>query len=110
MRDNFLKAIGDPDLCDEDVLCQDLCQYDASTGKATLIVWGSPWDPRSWEASPAFLRKWGFLLYGCDEILQATNYWREKRGEGRIKASEVMSAMEKGRLRFLGVGDTRIPI
>lgn len=36
----------------------------------------------SWEAIVALFRKWGWLLTGCLEILEATNYWRENRGEG----------------------------
>jgi hypothetical protein len=71
-------------LVDDDELCADLLLVDDPrdlSSKPSLIVWGESWDSRAWEANPAFLRKWGFLLRGCSEILEGTNYWREKRGE-----------------------------
>lgn len=87
MRDNFIRAIEDPDVCDEDALCCDLVEFGegAEANSPSLIVWGEPWDPRGWEASMSFLNKWGWLLEGCPEILEGTNYWREKRGEKRLK-------------------------
>lgn len=46
----------------------------------SLKIWGStPWDPMSWEFSPAFARKWWFLL--DNEIMHTTNFWRRQRGE-----------------------------
>ncbi|SPO04143.1 uncharacterized protein DNG_06826 [Cephalotrichum gorgonifer] len=85
LRENILKLI-DIEGFDEDELCHDMVEFDSEEGpeKAALIIWGDPWDPRGWEASVAFLRKWGWLLTGCPEILEATNYWREKRGERRL--------------------------
>ncbi|GJN74834.1 hypothetical protein PLICBS_008927 [Purpureocillium lilacinum] len=97
MRDNFLRAIQDPDICDEDVLCHDLAHFDDVAGKATLIVWGDAWDSRCWEASEAFLEKWGWLLFGCPEIFQATNYWRDRRGEGRLSPQQISAYMERSR-------------
>lgn len=86
MRDNFLRAIENPDVCDEDLLCMDLVEFanGGESDSASLIVWGDPWDPRGWEASVGFLRKWGWLLEGCPEILEGTNRWREKRGEKKL--------------------------
>lgn len=86
LRDNFLRAIENPDVCDEDLLCFDLVEFgdEGEAQSASLIVWGEPWDPRGWEASTRFLKKWGWLLAGCPEILEGTNYWREKRGEKRL--------------------------
>jgi hypothetical protein len=46
-----------------------------------LLVWGNPWSRLEWEFSEGFLRKWGFLLKGCSNIIETTNYWRELRGE-----------------------------
>ena len=31
--------------------------------------------------SEGFLRKWGWLLNGLPELLEATNRWRVERGE-----------------------------
>lgn len=86
LRDRILHlSVGD--LINEDDLCHDMVEFDITQGpdKAVLMVWGEPWDPRGWEASTAFLKKWGWLLEGCaDVLLEATNYWREKRGEKKF--------------------------
>ena len=45
-----------------------------------MKVWGStPWDPMGWEVSPAFARKWWFLM--DDGVMRTTNFWRSQRGE-----------------------------
>lgn len=83
LRDTFLRLNQD-ELVDEDELCHDIVELDTSLSPADkpgFVVWGEPWDPRGWEASPAFLRKWGWTLYGCIDIIEATNHWRRKRGE-----------------------------
>lgn len=46
-----------------------------------LIVWGEPHDMKSWEATPGFLAKWGWIVDGCDELVEISNHWRMKRGE-----------------------------
>lgn len=82
MRDNFIVACHS---IDEEELGNDVVgMSDCAFEKPTLITWGEPWDPRGWEVSAAFLRKWGWLLRGCGEIIDATNYWRERRGEKRL--------------------------
>ncbi|RGP63756.1 aryl-alcohol dehydrogenase [Fusarium sporotrichioides] len=86
LRDNILMDM-EVGLLNDDELCEDLLVVDDPrdlANKPSLIVWGESWDTRAWEANPAFLRKWGFQLRGCTEILVATNYWREKRGEKRL--------------------------
>ncbi|KZL81596.1 hypothetical protein CI238_10616 [Colletotrichum incanum] len=64
MRDNFLAAM--------------VGNWDEDTGGGMegtgLIVWGEPWDARSWEATVPFLRKWGWILHGCHDLLEATNF------------------------------------
>ncbi|KAF5623758.1 uncharacterized protein FTJAE_10519 [Fusarium tjaetaba] len=82
MRDNILLSLQH---LDKDELCSDL--LDVRPGldeKPSLVVWGDPWDIRGWEASALFIQKWGWMLEGCRDILQATNYWRENRGEDKI--------------------------
>ncbi|KAF5615432.1 hypothetical protein F52700_13402 [Fusarium sp. NRRL 52700] len=82
MRDNILLSLHHLNM---DELCSDLLDVKPGLdGKPSLIVWGDPWDLHGWEASALFLQKWGWMLEGCREILQATNYWRESRGEDRI--------------------------
>ncbi|KAF6840992.1 hypothetical protein CMUS01_03712 [Colletotrichum musicola] len=89
MRDNFLRVVAEmgEDYVDEDDMCRDIVDVGAGAGveEAALIVWGEPWDPRGWEATESFLRKWGWLLAGCTEMLEGTNYWRQKRGLRKLK-------------------------
>ncbi|KAI9927235.1 hypothetical protein MW887_003621 [Aspergillus wentii] len=78
-RDNLI-AVQD-DIDDED-LCHDLMAFwDTHNTRATMLVWGQPWDPANWEMTEAFLDKWGFLLVGCDDLFRSSNYWRAQRGE-----------------------------
>ncbi|KAM0335680.1 hypothetical protein ACHAQA_000729 [Verticillium albo-atrum] len=44
-----------------------------TAGRRGLIVWGEPHCMESWEATPGFLAKWGWVVEGCDELLQITN-------------------------------------
>jgi len=85
MRDNLIQASN---YYDQTELCSDLIGLsDCSTGRGGLIVWGEPWDPSSWEVTEPFLEHWGWTLRGCDELLRATNYWRQKRGEPSLRFS-----------------------
>jgi hypothetical protein len=78
-RDNLIRAC---ETVDEYELCGDLADVREYCGeKPSLIIWGDPLDPWAWEATVSFLRKWGWLLRGCPQILDATNYWRGVRGE-----------------------------
>jgi hypothetical protein len=79
-------------LADESYDDQDLC-FDLVGGwhnhagvghMAGVIVWGEPWDPFAWEVTEPFVKKWWWLLEGCNEIIESTNYWRAKRGEGEL--------------------------
>ncbi|KAF3360540.1 hypothetical protein VdG1_01500 [Verticillium dahliae VDG1] len=73
---------------DEDELCSDLLNVEdtnwSDVEKPSLILWGEPWDIKGWEASAAFLRKWGWITQGCPELIEGTNYWRRIRGEQGI--------------------------
>lgn len=88
-RERVLRLIStDPPMIDEDELCEDLT-------KDGLICWGTtlggtneatgsgaPWDLRSWEAQPWFMKKWWILIGGKEgEIYQQTRWWYEMRGE-----------------------------
>ncbi|KAM0245273.1 hypothetical protein ACHAP5_005502 [Fusarium lateritium] len=80
-RDNMIRAV-DAGLLDDDDLCQDVAEANLdNVQKPSLIVWGDASVPHSWEASPWFVRKWGWLLQGCPEMLEVTNRWRQSRGE-----------------------------
>jgi hypothetical protein len=83
MRDNLIQASG---TYDEEKLCADLLgMFGCSQGRNGLIIWGEPWDPAGWEVTEPFSKHWAWALRGCDELLRATNQWRDKRGEPPLK-------------------------
>ncbi|KAJ3529657.1 hypothetical protein NM208_g9660 [Fusarium decemcellulare] len=86
LRNSILQGIEsgqyDEDrLCDE--LCCDLLNLETES-PALVVIWGDSWDARGWEFSPDFFAKWGALLKECPDIVETTNYWREKRGAMKI--------------------------
>ncbi|GLA50058.1 hypothetical protein AnigIFM63604_006077 [Aspergillus niger] len=80
MRNNLIR-VGDD--WDDEELCTDIMGFwdGTSTGPFGLIIWGEPSDPRSWEITEGFLKKWGRLVHGCVDLMWSTNHWRAKRGE-----------------------------
>lgn len=52
-----------------------------------LIVWGDPTSCANWELSEAFVSVCAEadLLEGCDDWVQATNWWRSQRGEAALR-------------------------
>ena len=86
LRDNLILFHGQ---FDEDDLCDDLVGglYDGfdDVQLRGMMIWGAPWAEDGWEISEGFIRKWGFLLTGCETLLRATNRWRELRGERRLR-------------------------
>ena len=58
-----------------------LQDVNGSRQRGGVVVWSSPEQVASWELSEAFVRKWTFLLSGCEDLIAATNAWRGKRGE-----------------------------
>jgi hypothetical protein len=88
MRDNLIIA---GDTFDDDDLCHDLMAFwDTRNTGATMLVWGQPWDPRNWEVTEGFARKWGWLLRGCPELLISSNVWRLRRGEKPLAWRHVL--------------------
>jgi len=87
-RDNIIMAIGS---FDEDELWSDTSgglfegfpvDRDKELGEGPgIIAWNPPWDFKGWEIQGGFLRKWGWSLRGCEEVIEATNVWRARRGE-----------------------------
>lgn len=80
MRDNLLLAL---DEWDEDDMCTDIMGFweGGATGPFGLVVWGEPGDPANWEVTEGFVRKWGWVVGGCEQLMRATNAWRARRGE-----------------------------
>ncbi|KAF5717818.1 hypothetical protein FMUND_5549 [Fusarium mundagurra] len=59
-RDNVILAAA-AELLDDGELCEDISEINwENVEKPSLIVWGDSSVPNSWEASPWFLRKWGW--------------------------------------------------
>ena len=85
MRDNLILLAGK---YDSDDLCNDLGQalYNGfdDVERRGCLVWGEPWRGYGWEVSEGFVRKWGFLLKGCADVIDSTNRWREVRGEDML--------------------------
>jgi hypothetical protein len=85
MRDNLIRLQGS---YDGDDLCVDLCGglYDGfdEIELRGILVWGDPWRSDAWEVTEGFVRKWGFVLRGCDGLMEATNKYRAARGEERL--------------------------
>ncbi|KAI8725707.1 hypothetical protein NCS52_00142400 [Fusarium sp. LHS14.1] len=87
LRDNILRTIQHG-THDNTPLAMDILDVrDMRSEAACLIVWGESWDPDGWEVSIPFLRKWGDVLEGCPEMIEATNSWRQKRGEKKVAFS-----------------------
>ncbi|KAL4797631.1 hypothetical protein BDV19DRAFT_377449 [Aspergillus venezuelensis] len=81
IRDNLINA-GD---FDDHPLCLDIMGFWNVTDEACgLLVWGEPHEPRNWEVSENFLRRWPWVVAGCPELLESTNRWRASRGEKMI--------------------------
>lgn len=82
LRDNIL-ARGD--LFDDGLLCFDIVELCGGQNEQSgLFVWGDPWNLRSWEVGEGFFRNWSWVVEGCWELCASTNYWRAKRGQGKL--------------------------
>ena len=82
MRDNAIRTMG---TFNHEELCNDMVggfYQGRNTIELTgVLVWGDPWEFRGWEVTEGFVKKWGFLLKDCSEIIVATNQWRTMRGD-----------------------------
>ncbi|KAF2468690.1 uncharacterized protein BDR25DRAFT_343988 [Lindgomyces ingoldianus] len=85
LRDNLIQHYGTWDVDDwcEDVMGGLYEGFDDCKQRG-MLVWGDPWREESWEFSEGFVEKWGWMLKGCRELVEATNRWRESRGEERL--------------------------
>ncbi|PNP49806.1 hypothetical protein THARTR1_09574 [Trichoderma harzianum] len=46
-----------------------------------ILSWSDPWDISGWEFTEKFFMKWGYLMQGCPDVINAANKWRTLRGE-----------------------------
>lgn len=68
----------------QDILCGGLVCWGTKYG-SNHGGKGQPWDLRSWEASPWFLKKWRLLVGGKDgDLWKQSLWWRNLRGESMI--------------------------
>ncbi|TDZ15976.1 hypothetical protein Cob_v011072 [Colletotrichum orbiculare MAFF 240422] len=74
-------AVSEPETIRILPLIEELDEDEATAGRRGLIVWGEPYDMRSWEITPGFLRKWSWAVEGCEDIVESSNRWRLMRGE-----------------------------
>ncbi|KAL4926831.1 DUF3425 domain-containing protein [Aspergillus undulatus] len=82
VRDNLLRAQG---RYSKHEFCVDILAFwNPDAEDNMLLVWGEPYDPTNWEVTEGFIKKWGWVIQGCRDILQSTNKWRAKRGEPPI--------------------------
>lgn len=58
---------------------------DADVESRGLIIWGDPWDTESWEITQGFMRKWAWLLEGCEDLIEVSNRWRARRHEDPLR-------------------------
>lgn len=52
-----------------------------------LIVWSNPESIQNWELSEAFVTNWDRLLEGCEDWIEASNWWRQQRRESPLKGN-----------------------
>lgn len=82
MRDNLIRLYRQFDVHDlQRDLAKSLYEGFVDREQRGCMVWGEPWTVHGWEVSTGFVRKWGFLLKGCSDLVASTNRWRESRGE-----------------------------
>lgn len=82
MRDNLIRLSQQYDAHDlQRDLAKSLYEGFVDGEQRGCLVWGEPWTVNGWEVSRGFVRKWGFLLKGCSDLVASTNRWRESRGE-----------------------------
>ncbi|KAH8884053.1 hypothetical protein GQ53DRAFT_846417 [Thozetella sp. PMI_491] len=81
MRDNAIRVqdqFANSDLC-EDILGS-MVGVNHDPG-AMIVAWATPWEASGWEFTEGFMKKWSFLVEGCEDLLESTNWWRSLRGE-----------------------------
>jgi hypothetical protein len=85
LRDNLILMAGQYD-SRELLLDLGLRVYEGfdDIERCGFLVWGDPWLVAAWEVSEGFVRRWGFLLKGCSEVIEAANRWRILRGDERL--------------------------
>ena len=85
-RDRLIKMIVvDPQL--EYDFCKDLEKdglicWGSTLGGQSGVGSGAPWDMRSWEAQPWFIKKWWLLVGGPEgDLYKQSRWWCEMRGD-----------------------------
>lgn len=92
LRFNILRAIAarqiDPTAFSQSVRNSGAFERSRETWqRGGLVVWSSADQISSWELSCPFIRRWAFLLQGCEDVIVGTNAWRTRRGENPFHLS-----------------------
>lgn len=65
--------------------------YSPLSGWKGAIIWGEPYLKESWEFRAPFLRKWAWVIEGCDDIVDLSNTWRTGRGESPLQLPRMVA-------------------
>ena len=89
LRHQLVQALAAGKL-DEESFCAEVREsgaLDIEGCRYGLLCWGAPDDVGAWEMSEHFVRRWCFVLQGCERLFESTNLWRLKRSEKAISLS-----------------------
>lgn len=89
LRHQLLQALAAGTL-DEERFCEEVRESGALNVEGCrcgLLCWGAPDDLADWEMSEPFVRRWSFVLSGCERLFESTNLWRSRRSEKAIGVS-----------------------
>ena len=94
VHDPMYDAIPFSSLRDRLILCKD--QHDVVTlfrdfGEACTLhtrEGGDVLDPRNWELSEPFLRKYYYVI--DQEVIDIANHWRRQRGDKRLELGQLL--------------------
>ncbi|KAH7145406.1 hypothetical protein B0J13DRAFT_665731 [Dactylonectria estremocensis] len=76
LRDKVIGLCYMTEVMDDEDLCLDMAEFDAPCNRDSVSLI---------EATVPFLKESDWLLEGCTQLLEGTNYWRAERGERRLR-------------------------
>jgi hypothetical protein len=60
-----------------------------TAGMQGLVISGEAYREDSWELTPAFVRKWTWVVDGCEEVINISNRWRQSRGDAPLRLVSI---------------------
>lgn len=85
---HFPRCSSNTSTVTSDIAISPVDDDEVTTSRKGLIVWGEPYMPSNWEATPGFLHKWGWVIEGCEDLVDSSNYWRMFRGEEPVQLNK----------------------